>query len=150
MTATGHSTIIGTPASDLHTHPSRPTRRNCGPSASIGAPIATFLQAPENTNPRFSLENRGFVFNEFGGEGEIRTLDTVSCIHTFQACSLSHSDTSPCLGKLFSLSRRANVVESFPDGKGFFENFHALKMDEDLKSSGHGKPDNLRVGLYAT
>ena len=31
-----------------------------------------------------------------GGEGGIRTRDTgISRIHTFQACSLSHSDTSP-------------------------------------------------------
>ena len=29
------------------------------------------------------------------GDGEIRTLDTVTHIHTFQACSFSHSDTSP-------------------------------------------------------
>ena len=29
------------------------------------------------------------------GDGEIRTRDTVSRIHTFQACSFSHSDTSP-------------------------------------------------------
>ena len=30
-----------------------------------------------------------------GGERGIRTLDTRKRIHTFQACSLSHSDTSP-------------------------------------------------------
>src|SRR5690625_916762 len=31
-----------------------------------------------------------------GGEGGIRTLDTgISRIHTFQACSLNRSDTSP-------------------------------------------------------
>ena len=70
------------------------------------------------------------MYIECGGEGEIRTLDTVSCIHTFQACSLSHSDTSPYLDKLFSLSRRANVVESFSDGKGFFQNFHAVKLGQ--------------------
>ncbi len=29
----------------------------------------------------------------YGGEGGIRTLDTISRIHAFQACSLSHSDT---------------------------------------------------------
>ena len=32
-----------------------------------------------------------------GGEGGIRTLGTVSHTHAFQACSLSHSDTSPAL-----------------------------------------------------
>lgn len=31
-----------------------------------------------------------------GGEGGIRTLDTVSRIHAFQASALSHSATSPC------------------------------------------------------
>ena len=30
-----------------------------------------------------------------GGEGGIRTRDTLSGIHTFQACSFNHSDTSP-------------------------------------------------------
>jgi hypothetical protein len=30
-----------------------------------------------------------------GGEGGIRTLGTRKRTHTFQACSLSHSDTSP-------------------------------------------------------
>ena len=30
-----------------------------------------------------------------GGEGGIRTLDGLSPIHTFQACSLNRSDTSP-------------------------------------------------------
>ena len=32
-----------------------------------------------------------------GGEGGIRTRDTVSSIHTFQACSFNHSDTSPAV-----------------------------------------------------
>ena len=57
------------------------------------------IRTPECTKPLISFETRGFVYIEFGGEGEIRTLDTVSCIHTFQACSLSHSDTSPYLFK---------------------------------------------------
>ena len=30
-----------------------------------------------------------------GGEDGIRTHDTVARIHTFQACSFNHSDTSP-------------------------------------------------------
>ncbi len=33
----------------------------------------------------------------YGGEGEIRTLGTDKRTHAFQACSLSHSDTSPYL-----------------------------------------------------
>ena len=34
-------------------------------------------------------------FDLVGGEGGIRTRDTLSGIHTFQACSFNHSDTSP-------------------------------------------------------
>src|SRR5579863_4446532 len=34
-----------------------------------------------------------------GGEGGIRTHGRVSPTHAFQACSLSHSDTSPDAGK---------------------------------------------------
>ena len=37
----------------------------------------------------------GYMIMIFGGERGIRTLDTRKRIHTFQACSLSHSDTSP-------------------------------------------------------
>ncbi len=32
---------------------------------------------------------------EIGGETGIRTLDTVSRIHAFQACAFNHSATSP-------------------------------------------------------
>ena len=35
------------------------------------------------------------VFAILGGEGGIRTRGTVTHTHAFQACSLSHSDTSP-------------------------------------------------------
>jgi hypothetical protein len=35
------------------------------------------------------------TFHFFCGEGGIRTRDSVSTIHTFQACSFNHSDTSP-------------------------------------------------------
>src|SRR5450432_2897175 len=43
------------------------------------------------------------------GEGGIRTRDTLSSIHTFQACSFNHSDTSPFKGgknTISTLSRR--------------------------------------------
>ncbi len=42
-----------------------------------------------------SLNFRSGFLMEYGGEGGIRTLDTFSRIHTFQACSFSLSDTSP-------------------------------------------------------
>ncbi len=38
---------------------------------------------------------RGGVDEKCGGEGGIRTPGTVSRTHAFQACSFSHSDTSP-------------------------------------------------------
>ncbi len=31
-----------------------------------------------------------------GGEGEIRTPETLSDLHAFQACALGHYATSPC------------------------------------------------------
>ena len=34
--------------------------------------------------------------NVGGGETGIRTLETVSRLHTFQACAFDHSATSPC------------------------------------------------------
>ena len=68
----------------------------------------------------------GLFVNLYGGEGEIRTLDTISRIHTFQACSLSHSDTSPGLDKHCCLSRRANVAEQAAKGKSFFQKIHVL------------------------
>src|SRR6516164_8088237 len=41
-------------------------------------------------------EGKRRIANErAGGEGGIRTHDTVSRIHAFQACALSHSATSP-------------------------------------------------------
>ena len=74
-----------------------------------------------------NLISRAFLRS--GGEGGIRTLDTVSRIHTFQACSFNRSDTSPDLFKQFSLSRRANLVETFSLGKGFFQNFQIFMPD---------------------
>ncbi len=45
------------------------------------------------------LRQRLAKFNS--GELGIRTLDTVSRIHTFQACSFSHSDNSPVIFNSF-------------------------------------------------
>ena len=44
-----------------------------------------------------------------GGEGGIRTHDTVSRIHAFQACALSHSATSPD-----RKNRGGNIAAGFP------------------------------------
>jgi hypothetical protein len=47
------------------------------------------------------------------GDGEIRTLDTVSRIHTFQACSFNHSDTSPGIWKPSSGSLLKNGWQKY-------------------------------------
>ncbi len=46
-------------------------------------PIRNFIQQPQ------------LLTNSSGGESGIRTRDTVSRIHTFQACAFNHSATSP-------------------------------------------------------
>ena len=38
-----------------------------------------------------------------GGEKGIRTLDTVTRIHAFQACAFNHSATSPALAGTYTL-----------------------------------------------
>ena len=47
---------------------------------------------------RNDVELEGPLGIEAGGEGGIRTLDTVSRIHAFQACAFNHSATSPSHG----------------------------------------------------
>ncbi|VVN00737.1 hypothetical protein PS662_03333 [Pseudomonas fluorescens] len=51
---------------------------------------------------------------------------------------------------MFCLSRRANVVESFSDGKFFLQNFHVLSVLDVPQVLGHGKPANLwlRICFY--
>ena len=59
--------------------------------------LQTYRRAKKN--PRTNI--RGFFIESIphlnGGERGIRTLDTVSHIHAFQACSFNHSDISPNL-----------------------------------------------------
>ena len=50
----------------------------------------------EDTMKAFDQRPGTHRSRRIGGEGGIRTLDTgISRIHTFQACSFNHSDTSP-------------------------------------------------------
>ena len=51
-----------------------------------------------------------------GGEGGIRTLDTRKRIHTFQACSFSHSDTSPEGGEAYTSRVLAAIRGRSPSG----------------------------------
>ena len=62
-----------------------------------------------------SLNVSSGFFVEYGGEGGIRTLDTLSRIHTFQACSFSHSDTSPYFFVAKSSLQRGATIGSGAD-----------------------------------
>ncbi len=94
-------------------------RSPCGPPLAVqnagvlSNPVEASRPSRRCTMQKKSLDaNPGFLF-KFGGERGVRTLDTLSRIHTFQACSFSHSDTSPfCCRKRFALSTGANVGES--------------------------------------
>ena len=44
------------------------------------------------------LNNSMIYINIFGGATGIRTLETVSRLHTFQACAFDHSATAPLWG----------------------------------------------------
>ncbi len=60
----------------------------CGKGVFVGAKPAFAISFAKAT----AIKER---FGGHSGERGIRTLDTVSRIHTFQACSFNHSDTSP-------------------------------------------------------
>ena len=66
------------------------------------SPLSRARPAPTGfeSSPPSPPNKKGVPFGTpflFGGEGGIRTLDTRKRIHAFQACSFSHSDTSPKL-----------------------------------------------------
>ncbi len=42
------------------------------------------------------------ICEKTGGEKGIRTLDTVTRIHAFQACAFNHSATSPALAGTYT------------------------------------------------
>src|SRR5487761_2794924 len=49
-----------------------------------------------------------------GGEKGIRTLETVTRLHTFQACAFDHSAISPCHGRRGPVrSGRTILIEAF-------------------------------------
>ncbi len=68
-------------------------------------PLGVLAQVPVLSLPRITLEYNEKIRpqpdreNAFagasGGETGIRTLETVSRLHTFQACAFDHSATSP-------------------------------------------------------
>jgi hypothetical protein len=59
-----------------------------------------------------------------GGDGEIRTLEWLSPLHAFQACSFDRSDTSPQKTRSINLARAIRVkqlVLRFVIASTFFE-----------------------------
>ena len=83
------------------------SRENIGPRESQGghmsewngnASLSTLKPAGRPRNGEIQAQKNRYQKTGFfnGGEGGIRTRDTgISRIHTFQACSFNHSDTSP-------------------------------------------------------
>ena len=58
------------------------------------------LAEPQGSNLSFRQNKTSYPLGRLsysGGEMGIRTPGTVARTHAFQACSLNHSDTSPCL-----------------------------------------------------
>ena len=59
-----------------------------------------------------SCENK-LIGKQLGGERGIRTPDTVSRLHAFQACALNHSATSPGV----AASNRRNIAAGWPSAR---------------------------------
>ena len=57
------------------------------------------------------FNNKSLTFTVNGGERGIRTLETVSRLHAFQACAFNHSATSPL--KIVILLYNKNVQLKF-------------------------------------
>ena len=72
---------------------------------------------------------------KYGGEGGVRTLDTLSRIHTFQACSFSHSDTSPYFSVANSSLQRGATIgsEGDPVKHNFCVSLRSLKLCSDCR-----------------
>jgi hypothetical protein len=70
-----------------------------------------------------------FSFRKYGGETGIRTLDTLSRIHAFQACAFSHSAISPArLARLEAGHSKARGIPILSDAAGFVA---ATASDQD-------------------
>ena|GEM_PF-4929648 len=72
------------------------------------------------------MGGEGGVFARQNGERGIRTLETLSSPHAFQACALSRSAISPCVALLECRVAASRVFEaqqgevvSSPSGRGF-------------------------------
>ena len=78
-----------------------------------------------------------------GGEGGIRTHGRISPTHAFQACSLNHSDTSPCRLSTFLLYQKRHRRAC--RGKGDPFAFRKIIEGEGKRArSGFGLPTGLK------
>ena len=74
----------------------KPVRTRCAAGSTGGSQAVPVLQALHVCGTNWGISDVSYYFLiEDGGEGGIRTLDGLSPIHTFQACSFDRSDTSP-------------------------------------------------------
>ena len=65
----------------------------------------TLDAAVSKTTPEEEMINKIIILGRgYGGQRGIRTLDTVTRIHAFQACAFNHSATCPLVPEI-SLSR---------------------------------------------
>src|SRR5208283_779348 len=70
----------------------------------------------------------------YGGETGIRTLDTLSSIHAFQACAFSHSAISPSGKRLAEvLDYAANTHKIAMCGAVCAAHFHCSVLGSDLR-----------------
>ena len=60
----------------------------------VNSPFGITIENNEKIRPQPDRENA--FARASGGETGIRTLETVSRLHAFQACAFDHSATSPC------------------------------------------------------
>ena len=72
-----------------------PARQQMAIRTALNSPVAITLENNKKFRAGPKLEN-GFC-RENGGERGIRTLETVTRLHTFQACAFDHSATSPLM-----------------------------------------------------
>ena len=59
--------------------------------------VYILLKMTEQIQSLFSFQKKQKITLINGGDGEIRTLEWLSPLHAFQACSFDRSDTSPHL-----------------------------------------------------
>ena len=82
---------------------------------------------------------------KYGGETGIRTLDTVSRIHAFQACAFSHSAISPrgkrCAGAPPAAAlNHCNVLRTMFRDRSYWESFKSALLPDQLVS---GRPRRM-------